>query len=190
MSSPLDANNPLRRLQTAEDEAGEQAKQRKQRNPLLGRLLGGEKREDEERRNVPSSAGTSAGTAGKVQLAAGYSQMDWMRKTKREGASLTGVEREKRANANRNVTLEEIAKHDVVGDCWVAFRGKAYNLTPYVEYHPGGSKILEQAFGKDCTHLFDKYHRYVNGEYVLRKCQIGVLPGFRPNLEDVDEEDE
>ena len=36
---------------------------------------------------------------------------------------------------------------------------------------------MTQALGKDCTALFDRYHRWVNGGYMLEKCKIGVLEG-------------
>jgi cytochrome-b5 reductase len=35
-------------------------------------------------------------------------------------------------------------------------RGKVYNLTPYMKYHPGGIDILMKTAGNDGTVLFDK----------------------------------
>lgn len=31
-----------------------------------------------------------------------------------------------------------------------------YNVTPYMDYHPGGEEELMKAAGKDGTDLFDK----------------------------------
>lgn len=56
----------------------------------------------------------------------------------------------------------EIRKHNSVHDGWVVLRGKVYNISPYLAYHPGGSTILERVLGKDITALYDKYHRWVN----------------------------
>ena len=42
----------------------------------------------------------------------------------------------------------------------------------------GGAAVLEEAFGKDATALFDKYHKYVNGEYIMRATRVGVMPGY------------
>jgi hypothetical protein len=39
-----------------------------------------------------------------------------------------------------------------------------YNLTPYLQYHPGGADILVKASGRDATRLFNKYHPWVNLE--------------------------
>lgn len=56
----------------------------------------------------------------------------------------------------------EIRKHNSIHDGWVVLRGKVYNISPYLAYHPGGSSILERVLGKDITALYDKYHRWVS----------------------------
>jgi fatty acid desaturase (delta-4 desaturase) len=38
------------------------------------------------------------------------------------------------------------------------YRGKAYNLTPYMDRHPGGNWLINLAIGRDCTALFESYH--------------------------------
>ena len=126
---------------------------------------------------APSAAGTQskdgAGGGKKIQLAAGYSQMDWMRLTKRT-PDMNGLDGGKR---RKDITMEEVATHGTEADGWTVLRGKVYNLSPYLDFHPGGCKILTQSLGKDCTALFDRYHRWVNGGYMLEKCKIGVLKG-------------
>lgn len=51
-------------------------------------------------------------------------------------------------------TLEEIAKHDNVDDCWLVLDRKVYDVTEFVSSHPGGKAILEGC-GKDATELFE-----------------------------------
>lgn len=51
---------------------------------------------------------------------------------------------------------------------------QVYNLTPYIAFHPGGKDILKGVLGKDCTALFDKYHRWVNSDFLLRNCLVGL----------------
>ena len=55
-----------------------------------------------------------------------------------------------------SVTPEELAKHNTEADCWIAFRGLVYNITPYMEFHPGGADELMRAAGTDGTQLFDE----------------------------------
>ena len=35
-------------------------------------------------------------------------------------------------------------------------KGMVYNVTPYMDYHPGGEEELMKAAGKDGTELFDQ----------------------------------
>ena len=36
------------------------------------------------------------------------------------------------------------------------FSGKVYNITPYMEYHPGGEEELMRGAGIEGTQLFDE----------------------------------
>lgn len=154
---------------------------------------GGVRRLDKD--SAPAAAGTSRAAAGaadgngapkKIQLAAGYSQMDWMRLTKRE-PDLAG---RNGASRKRKISMEEVATHGTEEDGWTVFKGKVYNLTPYLDFHPGGRKILKAVIGKDCTAQFNKYHAWVNGEYMMEKCQVGVLDTYVPGSDSEDESEE
>lgn len=89
----------------------------------------------------------------------GFGLMDWANLTKaakdlaqRKGAPL------------RPITKEEMRQHSSVYDAWCSLKGKVYNITPYLAYHPGGEAIMKGVLGKDATVLFEKYHRWVNIE--------------------------
>ena len=68
--------------------------------------------------------------------------------------------------------------------------GQVYNLTPST--FTRGDKILKSVLGGIAPRQFDKYHRWVNGEYMLEKCKVGVLDTYVPgsDSEDSEEEDE
>lgn len=38
--------------------------------------------------------------------------------------------------------MEEVSQHSSEGDCWLVIRGKVYDVTKYVDLHPGGDIIL------------------------------------------------
>ena len=62
---------------------------------------------------------------------------------KTKNNNLNGLGGGKKINVSKRViTLEEIAQHNTEEDAWIGFRGKVYNLTPYIHFHPGGAKIL------------------------------------------------
>ncbi|XP_066468583.1 cytochrome b5 reductase 4 isoform X2 [Tiliqua scincoides] len=105
----------------------------------------------------------------KVPLKPGRSLMDWIRLSK-SGKDLTGLK-----GRLIEVTEEELAKHNKKHDCWICIRGLVYNVTPYMEYHPGGEDELMKAAGLDGTNLFDQVHRWVNYESMLKECLVGRM---------------
>ena len=40
--------------------------------------------------------------------------------------------------------------------CMSLLTGRVYNITPYMDFHPGGVPELMRAAGKDGTKLFDE----------------------------------
>ncbi|KIV89953.1 hypothetical protein, variant [Exophiala mesophila] len=52
----------------------------------------------------------------------------------------------------------EVAKHNSKDSCWVIVSGKAYDVTDYLEKHPGGSAIILQYAGKDATSVYQPIH--------------------------------
>jgi cytochrome-b5 reductase len=103
----------------------------------------------------------------KVALKPGFSLVGWIR-LGNSGVDLTGGKR-------GSISSEELRKHDKIDDCWTAIRGKVYNVTRYLDYHPGGIDQILRGAGKDATSLFDEYHAWVNIESLLAKCYIGPL---------------
>jgi cytochrome-b5 reductase len=71
--------------------------------------------------------------------------------------------------------MEELEKHKTVDDCWICVRGKVYNVTHYLDFHPGGVDEMMRGAGTDATQLFNEIHRYVNYESMLKKCFVGPL---------------
>uniref|UniRef100_A0A452V240 Cytochrome b5 reductase 4 n=1 Tax=Ursus maritimus TaxID=29073 RepID=A0A452V240_URSMA len=127
--------------------------------------------------NVPSQSfpapssqqRVASGGRSKVPLKQGRSLMDWIRLTK-SGKDLTGLK-----GRLIEVTEEELKKHTKKDDCWICIRGLVYNVSPYMEYHPGGEDELMKAAGSDGTDLFDQVHRWVNYESMLKECLVGRM---------------
>lgn len=111
----------------------------------------------------------------KVALPPGRSQLDWIRNSRELPRRRHGM-----------YTLAELRQHDTQGDAWMAVRGVVYDVTPYLEYHPGGIKIMMAGVGRDATKLFEKYHAWVNPEFMLERCAIGMLDERTVAAEDSD----
>lgn len=124
--------------------------------------------------NVPLQAKRSSkkpAARAKVPFEKGYSQMDWLKLTQTH-PDLAGL---KGQSNRRLISLEEVKQHKA-GDCiWTVLKGRVYNIAPYMKFHPGGVDMLIKAAGKDCTALFNKYHAWVNAEFLLEKCLVGFL---------------
>ena len=113
----------------------------------------------------------------KVVLKKGFHLTDWMRLVQ-SVFDLSG----RNGGPLRNIGRDELRKHNTEYDCWTAYNGKVYNITPYLHYHPGGiNKLLEGAAGQDCTVLFNKYHAWVNIQSMIGKCLVG---NYIPHLSD------
>ena len=54
--------------------------------------------------------------------------------------------------------MSEVAKHNSPDDCWVVLCGKVYDLTAFHASHPGGSRLITGAAGKDATAAFLQHH--------------------------------
>jgi cytochrome b involved in lipid metabolism len=51
----------------------------------------------------------------------------------------------------RQFTWEEVAKHNTYGDAWASIDGEVYDLTEWVDKHPGGRDVVLWAAGRDAT---------------------------------------
>jgi fatty acid desaturase len=92
-------------------------------------------------------------------------------------------QRNQRAN-NKNKELEwfpweDIITHDSRSDCWVAIHGKVYDLTNFVDRHPGGDVIYDGA-GGDCTPMWESYHPLaLVKEGPMKKYHIGYVRDYK-----------
>uniref|UniRef100_A0AAY5F0F6 Cytochrome-b5 reductase n=1 Tax=Electrophorus electricus TaxID=8005 RepID=A0AAY5F0F6_ELEEL len=127
--------------------------------------------------NAPSFPGVSSQqrvaplgqTRNKVALNPGHSLMDWIRLTK-SGRDMTGLK-----GRLIEVTEEELKRHKTRNDCWTCIRGMVYNISAYMDFHPGGEGELMRIAGIDGTDLFDQVHRWVNYESMLKECLVGRM---------------
>lgn len=53
----------------------------------------------------------------------------------------------------KSYSKSEVAEHNKRDDCWIIIKDKVYDVTSYVEEHPGGDAILDHA-GDDSTDGF------------------------------------
>ena len=56
------------------------------------------------------------------------------------------------------ISFKEVSKHNSISDCWIILYDIVYNITDFINEHPGGSKILLDIAGKDGTNMFESIH--------------------------------
>ena len=73
-------------------------------------------------------------------------------------------------------TLTQVATHNSANSCWSAVNGSVYDLTNWVNAHPGGKAAILMICGKDGSPLFNSQHgssgKVAN---ILAKYKIGTL---------------
>ncbi|KAF3334259.1 cytochrome b5-like protein [Carex littledalei] len=79
-------------------------------------------------------------------------------------------------------TLGEVAKHNTSKDCWLVIGGKVYDVTKFLEDHPGGDDVLISSTAKDATDDFeDVGHsttaRSMMDEYYVGDIDTSTIPG-------------
>ncbi|KAK3123330.1 hypothetical protein QOZ80_8AG0628740 [Eleusine coracana subsp. coracana] len=72
-------------------------------------------------------------------------------KSKETGSGSNGMK-------SQSYTKEEVSKHNTRKDCWIVIKDKVYDVTPYVEEHPGGDAILNNAGGDSTEGFFGPQH--------------------------------
>jgi cytochrome b involved in lipid metabolism len=58
----------------------------------------------------------------------------------------------------KTITLAEIQQHATSSSCWSAVGGKVYDLTKWINNHPGGTNRIVAMCGKDATSAFQGQH--------------------------------
>ncbi len=72
---------------------------------------------------------------------------------------------------------EEIAKHASVDDLWVIIDDKVYDLTDYVDEHPGGVDAVAKNGGRDATEGFKGPQHPSRVFDIVEEYRVGVLAG-------------
>lgn len=78
---------------------------------------------------------------------------------------------------DRKIGFEELCKHDKIEDLWLAIDGIVYDVTPFMDDHPGGGEIMLSAANKDGTDDFEDVGHSPHARELLKKFKVGVFEG-------------
>jgi hypothetical protein len=60
--------------------------------------------------------------------------------------------------ANPGITLSQVSQHNTAADCWAVVGESVYDLSGFIEQHPGGPVVVEAMCGTDATSGFMGQH--------------------------------
>ena len=72
-------------------------------------------------------------------------------------------------------TLDEVSYHDRDDDCWMVIYDQVYDVTNFLNTHPGGDYVMLEYAGRDATIAFRSAH-HESTEAALKPYLIGILP--------------
>eukprot|EP01128_Nolandella_sp_AFSM9_P000623 TRINITY_DN10775_c0_g1_i1.p1 TRINITY_DN10775_c0_g1~~TRINITY_DN10775_c0_g1_i1.p1 ORF type:complete len:565 (+),score=87.08 TRINITY_DN10775_c0_g1_i1:68-1762(+) len=76
---------------------------------------------------------------------------------------------------SRPLSFEEVSRHNSEEDCWLVIDNVVYDVTEFLDEHPGGKRIVMGFAGKDATTQFGTFH----SPSVLRRfgesLRVGVI---------------
>ncbi|KAH6668091.1 cytochrome b2 [Plectosphaerella plurivora] len=56
------------------------------------------------------------------------------------------------------ISIDALNQHNSRTDCWIAVHSKVWDITDFINEHPGGPSVLLKVAGSNATQLFDSVH--------------------------------
>ena len=89
---------------------------------------------------------------------------------------------------SKPLTLAELATHDREEDCYLiignerAGGAKVYDVTKYLDEHPGGDAVLLELAGKYADDMFEDIGHSMNARQQLKEFLVGTLDATEEEL--------
>lgn len=73
-------------------------------------------------------------------------------------------------------TRADVATHSGPADAWLIIEGKVFDVSKYLEDHPGGEEVLLDRVGQDATEDFEDVGHSQDARKQLATFEVGELP--------------
>ncbi|EGS19665.1 putative membrane bound hemoprotein [Thermochaetoides thermophila DSM 1495] len=73
------------------------------------------------------------------------------------------------------LTYQDVAEHNTKNDLYVVIHDKIYDITKFVDEHPGGEEVLLDVAGQDATEAFEDVGHSDEARETLEKLLVGTL---------------
>lgn len=100
----------------------------------------------------------------------------WASKVKENDLRMVEENKKIMAETLPKYTLEEVAMHNSASDCWSSIDGFVYDMTQFINLHPGGEKAVAETCGIDGTAAYNgAHHGSARKIAEVQKYIVGVL---------------
>ncbi|OQV22110.1 putative Cytochrome b5 [Hypsibius exemplaris] len=86
----------------------------------------------------------------------------------------------KTASSFKKYSTEQVASHNNKDDCWLIINGKVYDVTKFLEEHPGGEEVLIENSGRDATENFEDVGHSTDAREMMKDYLIGEIEDVKP----------
>ncbi|XP_055858918.1 cytochrome b5 [Episyrphus balteatus] len=72
-------------------------------------------------------------------------------------------------------TRADVTKHNSNKDCWLIIHNNIYDVTSFLNEHPGGEEVLLEQAGRDSTEHFEDVGHSSDAREMMNKYKVGEL---------------
>ena len=85
----------------------------------------------------------------------------------------------------RQFTYDEVKKHNKENDAWIIHKESVYDISNFIENHPGGKDKIMLGAGKSVDPYWNIYkqHTKQNVQDILKPMKIGMILDYKPTTE-------
>ncbi|CAB4025554.1 cytochrome b5 [Paramuricea clavata] len=73
------------------------------------------------------------------------------------------------------ITLAELQEHDTAKSLWIAINNHVYDITKFLDEHPGGEEVLLDQAGQRATEAFEDVGHSNEARELMKDYHIGEL---------------
>ncbi|XP_063908761.1 cytochrome b5 [Zophobas morio] len=77
--------------------------------------------------------------------------------------------------STKQYSLEEVKKHNDNQSTWIVIHNNVYDVTVFLNEHPGGEEVLLEQAGKDGSEAFEDVGHSSDARELMKKYQIGEI---------------
>jgi len=75
----------------------------------------------------------------------------------------------------KKYSKKEVSTHTDKSSTWIIIHNNVYDVTKFLEEHPGGEEVLLEQAGKDATENFEDVGHSTDARTMMKDFQIGEL---------------